>query len=683
MSKTPFNVTDDWPHSVEAIEHEWIELHDGERLAARIWLPEGARSKPVPAIIEYIPYRKRDLTRARDTVNYPYLAGHGYACVRVDLRGSGDSDGILRDQYLEQEQSDGVEAIQWIASQPWCNGNVGMMGISWGGFNALQIAARQPPALKAIIAACATDDLYADNMHYMGGCLLADNLSESTTMFAFNSCPPDPDISGPDWREKWLQRLEGSGVWLDIWLREQRRSAFWKTGSVCEHYDRIQCPVLAISGWADGYTNAVFRLLEHLRVPRKGFVGPWGHKYPHLGIPGPAIGYLQEVRRWFDHWLKGEETGVMNEPTLRCWMQDSVPPAAKHANRPGRWVAESNWPAAGIEVQAWHLEGRYLVAPEEEVAQHHRRQEQVALQSPLGLGYFAGKWCSYAAAPDLPDDQRQEDGGALVFDSGCLEKAVEVLGAPVFEMHFSVDQPVAQVAARLSDIGVDGSATRVTFGLLNLTHRNSNETPEYLEPGQWYRAQVVLNNIAQRFPENHRIRLALSTSYWPLAWPSPRPARLKLDLHQSRFLLPVREPQPHDETLRPFDLPEGAAPLETNVIKPSNHNWYVHRDLANSTSELEVINDNGITRIEETGTEIENATYEWYRSRGNSYDSVIGETRTVRGFRRGDWHARVTTRTVLTSDEENFYLQAELDAYESNKRIFSKNWDKVVARDYL
>lgn len=683
MSKTAFNVTDDGPYSVETIEHEWIELHDGERLAARIWLPEGARSKPAPAIIEYIPYRKRDVTRARDTINYPYLAGHGYACVRVDLRGSGDSDGVLRDQYLEQEQSDGVEAIQWIASQPWCNGKVGMMGISWGGFNALQIAARQPPELKAVIAACATDDLYADNMHYMGGCLLADNLSESTTMFAFNSCPPDPDISGPDWRAKWLQRLEESGIWLDIWLREQRRTAFWKTGSVCEHYDRIQCPVLAVSGWADGYTNAVFRLLEHLRVPRKGLVGPWGHKYPHLGIPGPAIGYLQEVRRWFDHWLKGEDTGVMDEPILRCWMQDSVPPATKHAHRPGRWIAESSWPGTGIEAQTWNIEGRRLVAPDEDEARHHQKQEPLTLQSPLGLGYFAGKWCSYAAAPDLPDDQRQEDGGALVFDSGCLKNALEVLGAPVFDMCFSVDQPVAQVAARLSDIGADGSATRVTFGLLNLTHRDSNETPEYLKPGQWYRARVVLNNIAQRFPENHRIRLALSTSYWPLAWPSPKPVRLKVDLNKSRFLLPVREPQPHDQKLRPFGPPEGAAPLETSIIKPGNHNWYVHRDLANSISELEVINDNGVIGIDETNTEIENATYEWYRSHGNAYDSVLGETRTVRGFRRGGWHARVTTRTVLTSDEKNFYLQAELDAYESDKRIFSKNWDKVIARDYL
>lgn len=683
MTETSYTVNEQWPHKVEIIENDWIELSDGERLAARIWLPEGARDRPVPAIIEYIPYRKRDITRSRDTINHPYLAGHGYACIRVDLRGSGDSDGVLRDQYLEQEQADGVEAIAWAAEQPWCDGKVGMMGISWGGFNALQIAARQPPALKAIVAACATDDLYADNMHYMGGCLLADNLSESTTMFAFNSCPPDPDIVGPKWREMWLRRLEESGIWLDIWLRQQRRTAFWKAGSVCERYHSIRCPVLAVSGWADGYTNAVFRLLEHLDVPRQGLVGPWGHEYPHLGVPGPAIGYLQEMLRWFDHWLKEEPNDVMDEPMLRCWMQERVEPRATHRVRPGRWVAEPRWPTPNVETQPWRLQGLHLCPPPEG-SRHHPSadiSEKKTLQSPLVLGYFAGKWCSYTSAPDLPDDQRQEDGGALVFDSKQLAEAVEILGAPILDFYFSADQPVAQITARLSDIGEDGSATRITYGLLNLTHRNSNEQPEYLEPGRWYRARVTLNYIAQRFAAGNRIRLALSTSYWPLAWPAPKPVKLTVDAARTELLMPVR-PARKEQSLR-FAPPEGATPLQTRQLQPPHHNWYVHKDLAEHATELEVVKDNGTRLIQETETELENATYEWYRSRDNSYESTVGETRTVRGFRRGNWHARILTRTVLKSDEHNFYLQAELDAFENDKRIFSKNWDKIIARDFL
>ncbi|MDX1648620.1 MAG: CocE/NonD family hydrolase, partial [Myxococcota bacterium] len=499
------------PHRVREIEPLWIPLPDGERLAARAWLPEDAGDHPVPALLEYIPYRHRDLTRVRDSVNHPWLAGHGYACVRVDLRGSGDSSGVLRDQYLEQEQADGVEAIRWLAAQPWCTGKVGMFGISWGGFNALQIAARRPPALRAVVAACATDDLYADNMHYMGGCLLADNLSEATTMFAFNSCPPDPATAGPAWRETWRERLEHSGLWLDIWLRHQRRDDFWKRGSVCEDYAAIACPVMAVSGWADGYTNAVFRLLEHLEVPRRGLIGPWGHKYPHMGIPGPPIGFLQEMRRWFDRWLKDEETGVEAEPVLRVWMQDSVPPTTRVTHRPGRWVTEPCWPSPRLETRRLALSpGRVHVegAPGNPAAS----DEAQRIQSPLSVGLFAGKWCSYAAAPDLPHDQRQEDGGSLVFDSASLARPLELLGAPVAELELAANRPVAQVVARLSDLRPDGKATRVTFGLLNLTHRASHEEPRPLEPGRRVRVRVALNHVAQVFPAGHRLRLALSTS---------------------------------------------------------------------------------------------------------------------------------------------------------------------------
>ncbi|NLG21502.1 MAG: CocE/NonD family hydrolase, partial [Actinomycetales bacterium] len=282
----------DFPHEIETVENAFIPTRDGQHVAARIWRPVDAVDHPVPAVLEYIPYRKRDSTRARDAVNHPYIAGHGYVCVRVDLRGSGDSDGVMVDEYRPQEHEDAEDVIDWLSRQAWCDGNVGMMGISWGGFNALQVAARRPPALKAIISASATEDLYVDNMHYMGGCLLADNLSEATVMFAFNSLPPDPAIVGDRWRDMWHERLEGSGLWLETWLRHQRRDDYWKPASVCEDYSDITVPVMAVGGWADGYTNAIFRLMEHLDVPRKALIGPWGHRYPHLGVPGPAIGFL-------------------------------------------------------------------------------------------------------------------------------------------------------------------------------------------------------------------------------------------------------------------------------------------------------------------------------------------------------------------------------------------------------
>ena len=197
---------------------EWITLSDGTRLAATLWLPVDALERPVPAILEYLPYRRRDGTVLRDRQMHAYFAGHGYAAVRVDMRGSGDSDGLLLDEYLPQEQSDAVEVIAWLAAQPWCSGTVGMMGISWGGFNALQVASHRPPALKAVITCCSTDDRYADDCHYMGGCLLNNTIAWASTMFAFGALPPDPEVVGDRWRDMWLARLENNPLMLADWI---------------------------------------------------------------------------------------------------------------------------------------------------------------------------------------------------------------------------------------------------------------------------------------------------------------------------------------------------------------------------------------------------------------------------------------------------------------------------------
>ncbi len=672
-------IVEHFPYRVKMHEHVEIPMADGCRLAARIWLPETAGQHPVPAIFEYIPYRKRDMTRLRDSITHPYLAGHGYACVRVDLRGSGESDGVLVDQYRQQELDDGVAVIRWLAAQPWCNGKVGMMGISWGGFNALQVASLAPPQLKAVVSACSTDDLYLDNMHYMGGCLLTDNLSEATTMFSVNTCPPDPALVGKRWRDMWMQRLRGSGLWLDTWLRHQHRDHYWEHGSVSQRYEDIQCPVMLVGGWADGYTNAIFRLLQHLKVPRQGLIGPWGHKYPHMGAPGPAIGFLQETLRWWDQWLKGQDTGIAEEPMLRAWMQDSVPPTTRYLERPGRWVGENAWPAPDIRETSYPLDTtRILMAGEPPCSSN----EMVEIQSPLSVGLFAGKWCSYTSAPDLPHDQREEDGGALVFESAPLQKDLEILGAPCVELELSCSQPVAMIAARLSDVAPDGKATRVTYGLFNLTHRENHAKPEPLVPGKRYRVRVPMNHIGQNFPAGHRLRLSLSTSYWALAWPPPRPVRMAVYPAASRLMLPEREPRPEDDNIH-FEPPEGARPTRVRIVEPPEHNWLVHRDLALDESVLEVIKDDGLRYLEAIDMEVANRTWNWYRYREDDHQSLQGETRTERIFRRGNWSVRTATRTLLTADTEYFYIHAELDAWEGDNRVYSENWQRKIPRDHL
>ena len=661
---------------VKVRENVWITMSDGCRLAAKIWMPVDAEADPVPAVLEYIPYRKRDFKAVRDAEIHGFFASCGYAGVRVDLRGSGDSEGILRDEYLQQELDDGLEVLRWLAAQPWCTGEVGMFGLSWGGFNGLQIAALQPPELKAIVTVCSSDDRYVDDVHYMGGCLLTDNLSWASTMFAYNSCPPDPEVVGERWRDMWLERLEGSGLWILNWLEHQRRDEYWLHGSACEDFSSIKCPVYAVSGWADGYSNTVFRLLENLEVPRKGLLGAWGHKYPHLGGPGPTIDFLGEAVRWWDRWLKGIDTGVDQDPMLRVWMQDTHSPSAPR--RPGHWVAEQEWPSPGIHPRSWTLSPGRI-----DMEEPCDPDGEMSIQSPLSVGLFAGKWCSYAEATDLAHDQREEDGGALVFDSPVLEEDLEILGAPVAELNLSSNKPVAMVAVRLSDVAPNGSSTRVTYGLLNLTHRDGHEEPEEIAPGQPYTVEVQLNHVAQRFPAGNVIRVAVSTSYWPLAWPPPEPVSLTVYPGESKLTLPVRPPKQSDDSFRDLGQARAAASLSTTLLAPPQREWKVVHNLATNEVELDVTNNDARFRIDDYDLEVQKDVTERFSYVNDNYDTLRGEVAATRRLKRRDWEIMTLTRTVLTSTRTHFRIRATLDAYEGDARIFSKSWDEKIARDMI
>ena len=660
-------------------EHLRIPVTDDLHLSARVLRPEGSEHSPVPAILEYIPYRKRFGTRKRDDVTHKYLAASGYACVRLDIRGSGESEGVLEDEYLQSELNDGIRAINWIAEQDWCDGNIGMMGISWGGFNALQIAALQPDPLKAIVTVCSSDDRYADDIHHMGGTLLGDNLSWSSVMFSYNTLPPDPELVGDKWRDMWMQRLEGSGLWLKKWLEHQRRDAYWRHGSVCENYDDIQIPVLAVSGWTDGYTNSVFRLMEHLSVPRKGLIGPWGHTYPHIGRPGPAIDFLGELVDWWDKWLKGKDNGVEKQPIIQAWMQDSVAPYPEYDYRPGRWVIEDTWPSSNIKEKSLTLDtGRHLVEDATNAQTH-----DIHVQSPVSLGLYSGKWCSYANGPDLAGDQRFDDGGSLVFQTQPLDEDFEILGKPVVEMQIASDKPVAMVAVRLSDMLPDHQVTRVSYGLLNLTHRNGSEHPEKLKPGEKYNINVPLNYIAHKFPKGHRIRLSISTVYWPLAWTAPESAKLTITTGKSRLILPTRPKQKKDDTFKGFGPPVGGPAPDMEQIRPGDHSWTIHNHLADSLTELFVVHDRGKTKFNDLNLTVSAKSTEKYTARSGDFSSTKGITEWHRSMERGNWKVKTRTKTVLSCDTEHFYIQADLDAYEGETRVFNKSWNEKIKRDYI
>src|SRR5271170_2030110 len=345
-------------NAVKVIENQWIGLKDGTQLSARLWLPDAGKAR-APIVWEYIPYRKRDLYRAYDDLWGQQLAQYGIAYARVDARGSGDSEGILVDEYLDQELNDGVEVIGWLSRQPWSNGNVGMRGISWGGINTLQIAALAPPELKAIMPMCCTDTRFTDDAHYIGGALGLTNLEWGMSFKSVMGLPPDPAIVGEGWREMWRERLDATPNILERWLSHQRNDRYWQRGSVSTDYSRIKCPVYILDGWVDTYVNTVARILANLTTPRKALIGPWGHNSPQSASPSPGLHWAYEEVRWWKHWLAGEATGIMEEPMLRAYMPYRTASETYPSQTPGRWIAENTWPTPRVDLRTWYLdEGR-------------------------------------------------------------------------------------------------------------------------------------------------------------------------------------------------------------------------------------------------------------------------------------------------------------------------------------
>ena len=664
-----------FPVPIKEVENLWVPLSDGTHLAARMWVPTKADQDPIPALLEYIPYRKRDWTSARDEAMHPYFARHGYASVRVDIRGSGESEGVLLGEYLKQEQDDGLEVIDWLSKQSWCSGKVGMFGKSWGGFNALQVAARQPPALGAIISVYSTVDRFADDIHTMGGCQLTSNVGWGSTMFEFNTRPPDPMLVGDRWRDMWLERLENSPPWILEWLEHQARDEFWTHGSVKEDYAAITCPVFAVGGWADGYTNAVPELLARLSVPRKGIVGPWGHQYPHQAHPKPDYGFLQDALRWWDYWLKGRENGIADEPMYRAWMQDSIRPSAQIKHRPGRWVTVANWPAPNASNLIYYLNRDQQLGIEPTTSES-------IISSPQSTGETCLKWsASGDLVADHPMDQRIDDARSLVFDTQPLSDRCEILGQPQVRLKIKSDSPNAFIAVRLCDVSPNWESTRVTYGLLNLTHRNGSEHPELLEPDRWYSIELPLKHIAYVFAPGSCIRVAIQTSFWPIAWPSPRQATLSVRSGDSQIELPIFSQDPQELPVAELPLPEQSSIEPRSHVEPAKPKaTSIIKDVDSGLTTVRIDKDSGLTRLENHGLIYGNSSRVEYSIRDDDPNSARSEFWSTMRMARELWSIKTKTHTKLTCDDKNFLIEADVTALEGNVIVFSRKWTQKMPR---
>lgn len=666
---------------VRTVETHWIPLADGRRLAARLFLPADAEANPVPAILEYIPYRRRDGTRSGDDQMHLWFAAHGFAGVRVDIAGMGDSDGILEDEYVKREQDDALEIIDHLGKQAWCSGPVGMIGISWGGFSGLQAAARRPPNLKAVVTLCSTDDRYACDAHYEGGLLINDNFGWGGALFGYAALPPDPAIVGKErWRDMWRQRLEHHSLFPAEWLRHQRRDAFWKHGSVCEDYGAITCPVLAVGGWLDGYTSAIFRLVENMPGLAKGISGPWGHTEPQAGTPGPSIGFLQECKRWFDRWLKGADNGVDTDPAMRLWLMDDARPSSHMEIRPGRWLGFPAWPSPAISHREFHLTSWTLIEDKPANAGIQR-----SICSPLTTGLHAQEWCPYGQgriAAEGARDQRPDDGGSLCYDTEPLRQDLPLMGQARLTLRIAADKPQAMVACRLNSVAPDGTSAFVTYAVLNLAHRESHEFPKPMAPGVFEEISLLMKPVGQIIAKGHRLRLAISSSYWPLAWPSPELTTITVDPDRSMLAVPIVA----DETTLTavsFERPVMAQAGSVTVKTPARQLRHIETDITTERTTLTALGDDGRYVFDETGTELTSWRRKEYAITHADPESCATTVTFGESFERPDWRARVESAIAVTCDQTMFRVTGSVKAYDGDELFMTRDYDEKIPRDHM
>jgi len=639
---------------------EWITMSDGVRLSGTLYTPESAG--PWPVILEGLPYRKDDVT-AYHAPEYRRLRDEGdFVVCRVDLRGTGSSEGVAEDEYTPQEQKDLCEVIAWLAAQDWSNGNVGMYGASYGGFNSFQVAMEQPPALKAIVPIYATDDRYTDDVHLYGGTRRSLDLTDYPLyMVAMNALPPVPNIVGPGWRELWDERLATLQPWLLRWLEEQLRDPYWQHGSLRPHYQSIKCPTMIVAGWADGYRNATFRVFEQLQVPKRLLFGPWSHMAPESSLPGPRIDLVPELIKWFDQWLRAAPPN--DEPPIAVFIRRSTRPAPDLDEMRGEWRYEPDWPLERGRVACLSLEES--AGP--------RGGHTLVVRGDVGA-YGAGSGAG-ALPAGQPLDQRADEAHSLVYTWPRFEQETEILGYPRVDITLSCTAPIASLSAKLCDVFEDGTSVLVSRGWLNLTHRDSHTKPEALRTGERYTISFDLDATSWVFEAGHALRLDLAGADWPNVWPPPEPLKLTVDPAASTVSLPVVEgPSPVAET--PAFAPPPARTDEP--LGQAGPVWRFEHDVLRRESRV-VIDHDHTTALDDGSAFLE---HYW----GNAGVSTVdpGESFVTGGaafeLRWDGTVVRAETHMNLRSDKDNVYLELDLDVTENGAAKESKEWRQTHPR---
>jgi len=656
------------------ISEAWVTMPDGVRLAADIYWPAGAdKQDRFPVLLEYLPYRK-DESRARNYSVYSYFLDHGYIIARVDMRGTGNSEGTtIPYEYSDIELDDGEEVIEWLSRQQWSTGNVGMFGISWGGFNAIQMAMRNPPALKAFVSLMSTELLYQEDVHYMDGIIHTDSWMMSNDLY--NALPGAPDFKLD---EEWIRNRFNVVPSVYTYMRQQRDGPFWDRASARGQYEKIRIPGYHIGGWYDGYRNSLPRMLEHVQAPVKAMIGPWDHYFPHNAWPDPQVEWRREAVRWFDHWLKGKDTGILEEPDFAVYVRNYYPPNPALASVPGHWRWEEGWPIERIEQKNWFAHPDYSLSEKAAEKATH------AMNYKPSMGLEGGGPTMWWGS--VTPDQQPMDDHSLVYDSEPLDAALEILGRPIARLNVSADVSRANWVVRISDVAPDGQVTQVAGAAFNGTHRNSAREPEDIVPGEVFPLDINLHFTSWVFEKGHRIRLAISNAQWPMLWPTPMPMASTVAIggeNGARIVLPIvppgEEPAPKFSNPVPDPTLPGYETLDSGNISGYAAITSIEHDFETGEA-FGVATNSGATRypwgIERFEEEIEHRTSDV----NPAYTSVVGRYKLTEELKNRLLEFEQTVE--FTSDEDNFTLKFRRWVLVNGEMFAEKTWEEVIPRDY-
>jgi putative CocE/NonD family hydrolase len=534
------------------------------------------------------------------------------------------------------------------------------------------MAGRGPSPLKAIIAVDATEDLYQDDVHFIDGILHLDSWEMSQDLDNARPGAPDYVIDEAYFRDRF-----DTEPWMLTYKKQQRDGPFWDRASLRARYDEIKIPTFHIGGWYDGYRDSLPRMLENLKAPVKAMIGPWSHAWPHEPYPKPGVEWRHEAVRWFDHWLKGIDTGIMAEPRFAVYVRTWHPPGPILDTAPGYWRWEQGWPVARIDNRELFPQPDHTLSEQPADTAEHR------LRYHAGVGVEAGGPVMWWG--DVAHDQRGSDAYSLVYDSAPLADDLEILGLPRAVLEVAADAPRANWFVRLGDVAPDGSVTQVAGAGFNGTHRSSARQPKEIAPGEVFDLDIEMHFTSWVFPKGHRIRLAVNNAQWPMMWPTPHPmtTSLHLGVDSSRLVIPVVPPGSGEapEFLPPAENPtlSGFESLESGTA--SGYGEISSVDRNPQTGEVRVTATNsGASRYpwgtERTRETIEHRTSDAHPERTEVRGSHVMEV--VLADRVLVWEAEL----LFSSDCDSFTYEYTRRLRVNNQLVREKAWSETIPRDF-